>query len=64
MSQLLRIPCEDEWSITSKVNQIVMLMRPLMSLYSTLLNDSYMDTIPFNFKTMCDLVWPFSLERI
>lgn len=47
MSQLLQAPCEDQSSITNKVNRIPMLTRPLM-----LLNDSGIDTTPLDFKAV------------
>lgn len=62
MSQLFQAPCEEQSSITNKVNRIAMLTRPLMLLHSPLLNDSGINTPPFYFKAVCDLICFFSLE--
>lgn len=62
MSQLFQAPCEDQSSITNKVNRIAMLTRPLMLLHSPLQNDSGTDIAPFYFKAVCDSICFFSLE--
>lgn len=52
MGQLFQAPCEDQSSITNKVNRIFMLKRPLLLLHSPLLNDSGIDTKSLEFKAV------------
>lgn len=62
MSQLFQAPCEDQSSITNKVNRMAMLTRPLRLLYSPLQNDSGTDAAPFYFKAVCNSICFFFLE--